>query len=234
MTNKIEKRPDGQIDVELETGERFSGDPLEVTTKMAEAHVSTKKWGAEWKQKAEAPPAATTPNATPQSPADANEAQLQSYLLTQTAKALGYGSADEYKADLAKVKGTVSEVSKSNALQQFFTQHPEFPGTPEANDAIGKIFDEKGWNEMTADNLHFAHLEAIHRHGKDPKQGYEPLSSEAVNSAWANQMSAANRQAAPPMLRGNNPELSGTNQDAWTMPLADLRKAAIQQELSRK
>lgn len=237
MPNKIEKLADGNFNVELETGEKFTGDALAVTEQLANSQQSTKKWAQGIKaendtlkaaQSVQPPPVATQP------PVDANEAQLQQYLLTQTAKALGYNSGDEYKADLAKVKGTVSEVSKSTALQQFFTQHPEFPGTPEANDAIGKIFDEKGWTEMTPDNLHFAHLEATHRNAKDPKQGYAPLSAEAVNSAWANQMSVASRQSAPPMLRGNNPELASQHQDAWTMPMADLRKAAIQQELGRK
>jgi len=218
MPNEVTKLPDGRISAKLETGEVFEGDPLEVTQKMAEAHVNTKRWGQEWKQKAEAPPP-----------------QLQEYLLNQTAKALGYESGDQYKAELTRVKGTVSAVAQSNALQTFFTQHPEFPGTPEANDMIGKIFDEKGWTDMTADNLHFAHLEAVDRHRRDPKQGYEPLSADAVNQAWANDMSRANRQPAPPMLRTNNPELSGqNNNDPYAIPLADLRKAAIAQELSKK
>lgn len=231
MPNEVTKLPDGRISAKLETGEVFEGDALEVTQKMAEAHVNTKRWGQEWKQKAETVQPAS---ATVQPPVDANEKQLQDYLVNQTAKGLGYNSGEEYKADLAKVKGTVSAVAKSDALTQFFTSHPEYPGTPEANDIIGKIFDEKGWNDMTAENLHLAHLEAVYRHQRDPKQGYEPLSAEAVNSAWANNMSQANRQTPPPMLRGNNPELTSGAPDPYNMPIADLRKAAIQQELSRK
>ena len=232
MPNEVTKLPDGRISAKLETGEIFEGDPLEVTQKMAEAHVNTKRWGQEWKQKAETvgtplPPAA-------QQPVDPNEKATQEWLLNQTAKALGYNSGEEYKAELARVKSSTEEVSKNSALQQFFTTHPEYPATPEANDLIGKIFDEKGWTEMTADNLHFAHLEALDRHRRDPKQGYEPLSAEAVNSAWANNMQQASRNSPPPMIRSNNPEIGSGNPDPYAMPLADLRKMAINQELNRK
>ena len=232
MPNKIEKLPDGNLNIELETGERFSGDPLEVTQKMAEAHVSTKRWGQEWKQKAEAvPPPQST---TQQAPVDPNEKATQDWLLNQTAKALGYNSGEEYKADLGRVKSSTEEVSKQTALQQFFTQHPEYPGTPEANDMIGKIFDEKGWKDMTADNLHFAHLEALDRHRRDPKQGYEPLSTEAVNSAWANNMQQASRPSAPPMLRSNNPEVGSGGTDPYSMPMDQLRAQAIKAQLEFK
>lgn len=233
MPNKVEKLPDGTLEVALETGEIFKGDPLEVTQKMAEAHVSTKRWGQEWKQKAETVQPPNTTNQTTNPPADPQEAQLQEYLLNQTAKALGYTSGDEYKADLAKVKGTLSSVAQQDALTKFFTSHPEYPGTEEANATIGKIFDEKGWTDMTAENLHLAHLEAIYRHQRDPKEGYEPLSAETVNAAWANNMqqSSHRQQAAPPMLRGNNPEAGSPNQDPYAMPLDQLRKQAIQQQL---
>jgi hypothetical protein len=232
LPNKIEKLPDGNLNVELETGEKFTGDPLAVTEQLAKSQQETKKWAQGIKAENETLKA--HPATPPPPPADANEKQLQEYLLNQTAKALGYNSGEEYKADLSKVKGTVQKVASSDALQSFFTSHPEFPGTPEANDMIGKIFDEKGWTEMTADNLHFAHLEAVDRHRRDPKQGYEPLSSEAINSAWANNMSAANRQNVPPMLRTGNPEGTQTGNDPYAMKMDDLRKAAIQQELSRR
>lgn len=230
MPNKIEKDAEGNLTVELETGEKFTGDPLAVTQKMAEAHVSTKRWGQEWKQKAETPPVVTPP------PTDAanQEKQLQEYLLTQTAKSLGYNSGDEFKADLTRVKTSTAEIQKSTALQTFFTSHPEFPGTQQANDAIGKIFDEYGWTDMTSNHLHLAHLEAMNRYQRDPQQGYQALSEKEVSEAWAGRMSQSNRQP-PPMLRGNSPDISqGGGKDAWNMPMNDLRAAAIKQQLEGK
>ena len=39
MPNEVTKLPDGRISAKLETGEVFEGDPLEVTTKLAEAKI---------------------------------------------------------------------------------------------------------------------------------------------------------------------------------------------------
>ena len=235
MTEKgynLAKLPDGNLEVKFDTGEVFSGDPLEVTAKLAESRLTARGERDQWRQKAET--VSTAPPPASQQPIDPNEKATQEWLLNQTAKALGYNSGEEYKAELTRVKSSTEEVSKQTALQQFFTQHPEYPATPEANDLIGKIFDEKGWTEMTADNLHFAHLEALDRHRRDPKQGYEPLSAEAVNSAWANNMQQSSRVNPPPMLRSANPEFTSGNPDPYAMPLADLRKMAINQELNRK
>lgn len=234
MPNEIKSLENGRISAKLETGEIFEGDAIEVTTKLAEAKTSTRRYADEWKSKYETLEAQRAAPPVVQATPDANEKQLQEYLLNQTAKALGYDNGEQYKAELTRVKGAVSQVSQSSALQQFFTVHPEYPATPEANDLIGKIFEEKGWTDMTADNLHFAHLEALDRHRRDPKQGYEPLTAEAQNAAWANQMQAANRQPPPPMLRGNNPEQLTSGVNPYSMPLNDLRKQAIEQELSRK
>ena len=231
MPNEVKQLENGRISAKLEDGTVFEGDPLEVTTKLAEAKMNTVRWGQEWKQKAEAvQPVQPTP-ATTQPPVDANEKQLQEYLLNQTAKALGYNSGEEYKADLAKVKGTTESLETNNAITQFFTNHPEYPGTQDANDVIGKIMEERGWS-LTAGNLEAAHLVALDLHKKDAKQGYEPLTAEQINAAWANNMAAASRQAPPPMLSGNNPELAGGAMDnPYAVPLDQLRKDAIRKQL---
>lgn len=233
MPNKIEKAPDGKISVELETGEKFSGDPLEVTQKMAEAHVSTKRWGQEWKTKAETPPVQTPPNAA-QPPADANEAQLQQYLLNQTAKGLGYENADQFKADLQMVKGTTAKVNHQLVATEFMALNQDFPNTPEAIDALSKKIDEMKW-DFSAQSMTAAHALLVREHSTDDKKGYAPLTAEQINSTWANQMSQANRTQAPPMLRGNSADLSQSGGvDPYKIPLNDLRAAAIQQELNRK
>jgi hypothetical protein len=53
---QISDLPDGQLQVQLVTGEIFKGDPLTVTKKIAEAKVHTTRWGQEWRQKAQAQP----------------------------------------------------------------------------------------------------------------------------------------------------------------------------------
>src|SRR5580765_2109816 len=138
MPNEIKKLEDGRISAKLETGEIFEGDPLEVTQKMAEAHVSTKRWGQEWKQKAEAVPAVQPVQpqpATAQPPVDANEKQLQQYLATNTVAGLGLGTPEEVKSEWEELKQFKEQVQTNNAITQFYQMHPEFPGTKEANDA---------------------------------------------------------------------------------------------------
>ena len=235
MPNDIQKMPDGKIIAKLETGEVFEGDPLEITQKMAQAHVETKRWGQTFKQEAETLKAARATqqqNTTPP-PADANEAQLQQYLLNQTAKALGYDSGDQYKADLKRVKGTTEKVNHQIVAAEFMNLNQDFPNTPEAIDALSKKIDEMKW-DFSAQSMTAAHALLVREHSTDDKKGYAPLTAEQINSSWANQMSAANRTQAPPMLRGNSADTSQQGPDVYKMPLNDLRAAAIQQELSRK
>jgi len=236
MPNKIEKLPDGNYNVELETGEKFSGDPLEVTTKLAEAQVNTKKWGQGFKAEVEtlkAQQAAPPNNPNPNPAADPNEAQLQNYLVTQVAKGFGYNSGDEFKADLQRVKGTTEKVNNQLVATEFMNLNQDFPNTPEAIDALSKKIDEMKW-DFTPQSMTAAHALLVREHSTDATKGYAPLTAEQINSTWANNMSAANRQAPPPMLRSNNPETMAGNPDVYKMPLNDLRNAAIQQELSRK
>lgn len=236
MPNKIEKLADGNYNVELETGEKFSGDPLEVTTKLAEAQVNTKRWGQGFKQELETLKATPVQPATAavQPPVDANEAQLQQYLLTQTAKALGYGSADEYKADLARVKGTTEKVNNQLVASEFMSLNQDFPNTPEAIDALSKKIDEMRW-DFNTQSMTAAHALLVREHGADQTKGYAPLTAEQINSTWANNMQQASRQAAPPMLRTSNPEMaSPQGSDPYAMDMEALRKAAIAQELARK
>lgn len=235
MPNEIKTLENGKISAKLETGEVFEGDPLEVTQKMAEAHVSTKKWGQGFKQQFEtlqAQHATPPPPTTVQPPVDANEAQLQQYLLTQTAKALGYNSADEYKADLQKVKGTTEKVNNNLIVTEFFNLAPDFPNTDAASAALAKKIDEQHW-EFSPTAMLAAHTLLIREHSVDPTKGYAPLTSEQINATWANNMAAYNRRNAPPMLRGNGVD-SNPPVNPYAVPLEQLRKDAIAQELNRK
>jgi hypothetical protein len=230
MPNEITKHPDGKITAKLETGEIFEGDPLEVTQKMAEAHVSTKRWGQEWKHKAETPPVQQPP--TQQQPVvDQNEAQLQNYLLTQTAKALGYENADQYKADLARVKGTTEKVNNQLVATEFLALNQDFPNTPEAIESLSKKIDEMHW-DFNTQSMTAAHALLVREHAADDKKGYAPLTAEQINSAWANNMQQASRTAPPPMIHGTSPDANRANvNEPWNMKMDELRAAAIKQQL---
>jgi hypothetical protein len=234
MPNKIEKLPDGNLSVELETGEKFTGDALAVTEKMAEAHVNTKRWGQEWKQKAETPhqqPNNVPGTASQQPMVDPQEKQLQDYLLNQTAKALGYDSADQYKADLMKVRGTTEKVNNQLVATEFLALNQDFPNTPESVEALSKKIDEMGWG-FDQQSMTAAHALLVREHGTDPAKGYAPLTAEQINSAWANNMQQASRPGAPPMIHGQSPDAQRQSQnEPWNMKMDELRAAAIKQQL---
>ena len=238
MPNEVKKLDDGRISAKLETGEIFEGDPLEVTQKMAEAHVNTKRWGQDWKQKYDTK-AAEPPPVAKAEPVDANEAQLQKYLLDQTAKALGYGSAEEYKADLAKVKGTAEKVNNQLVASEFMSLNQDFPNTPEAIDALSKKIEEMRW-DFNTQSMTAAHALLVREHSADQTKGYAPLSAEQINATWANNMQqSSHRQTAPPpILKTGNPESGSGGELSYeqllNLPSAELRKMAIAQELAKK
>lgn len=228
MPNKVEKLPDGKMHIELETGEVFDGDPLEVTNKMAEAHVNTKRWGQDFKAKYEASQQPVT--------TDPQEAQLQNYLLTQTAKALGYNSADEYKADIQRVKKTTDEVNNQLVASAFLAQAPDFPNTRESIDAISKKIDEMGWGFDTQSMI-AAHALLVREHASDNTKGYAPLTAEQQNEQWAANLRASNRPTPPPVIPGASPDAGQQGFNPWdtkSVKLEDLRAAAIRQQLEGK
>lgn len=216
MPNKIEKLPDGNFNVELETGERFTGDALSVTEKMAEAHVNTKRWGQEWKQKAEAvqQPVQAAPE---QHAVDPQQKATEDWVATTAAKGFGLGSAEDLKRQWQDVMAFTEQAKSNMAITQFYQMHPEYPGSQAAHDVIGKIMEERNW-PLSADNLEAAHLTAMQR------KLYEPV---PVGNSQGQQY----RPTPPPMLQGSNPEQYTGNADPYNMTLADLRKLAIQQQL---
>jgi len=91
MPNEIKKNEDGSVEVTLESGEVYKGDPFDVMNKMADAQLSTKRWGQNIKAENENlkaqrlnPP---EPVQQPPSNGNADELALQNYLLDQQAKA---------------------------------------------------------------------------------------------------------------------------------------------------
>jgi hypothetical protein len=232
----VENLPDGQVKLNLSTGETFTGDNMEtLLAKVSEAKVQTTVWArqkAAQAQQTQQPPSQPVENLGQEfTPSGSLADDLAARQRESVARSFGFSSADEMIQDyqsnkqLAKEAQAFSaEAKMDRALTTFSTQHPDFPGTDEANDALGRIFDERGW-EVTAENLELAHSLAVQR------RMYEPLGAEAIAVAYG--QAPARRASAPPMLRTNNPEITNAAPDPYNMPLADLRQQAIAQELTR-
>src|SRR5437016_1134053 len=158
MPNEVKQLENGKLEVKLETGEVFTGDPLEVTNKMAAAHVETKRWGQGFRDQLETlknqPP--VPPAAPPVPTPDPNEAVLQNYLLEQTAKALGFSSGAEYKQRMEVANRTIDNLTDQDKAASFMYACPEFPNDQEAIDKLGKKIDELGW-DFTPQSMIAAH-----------------------------------------------------------------------------
>lgn len=215
----------GKVHIKYETGEEFTGDPLEVTQKIAEAHIKTEKWARGVKAENDtlkATPSAAKPPDAP--PADPNEAQLQNYLIEQTAKGLGYANAEEYKRDLSRVKSVTSEVEDNLVATAFLAQCPDFPNTPEAIDALSKKIDQLGGQ--------FRPIDMVAAHSLCVRDGsYKPLTSEEQNQGWEQRMTQANNQqrgTPPPPPSGSTPTTGAAETDPWKMSMDDLRKQILE------
>jgi hypothetical protein len=231
----IVQNADGTWNVKLQTGEVFNGTAEEVIRRQAAAHVNTKRWAQQQRQIAEQAAQVQQPKAPAENLGQELTWSLADDLAARqresVAHSFGFSSADEMIQDYQTNKQVaqeaqqfIAEAKQDRAISSFWATHPDFPGTDQANDALGQIFDERGW-EVNAENLELAHSLAIQRHL------YEPLSQEAIAQSYG--AAPARRAAAPPMLRTNNPEITNAAPDPYNMPLADLRKQAIAQELTR-
>lgn len=227
MPNEIKSLPDGKISAKLETGEIFEGDPLEVTTKLAESKVHTNKNYLTIKSEYEALKATPPPTKAQPTPEAQSEAQLQEYLLTQTAKALGYNNADEYKADLAKVKHTTEEVNNNLVASAFMAQCPDFPNSAESIDSLSKKIDEMKW-DFTPQSMIAAHALCLR------EDKYKPLSVEQQNATWEQGLRASNRPTPPPMVRSQNPESVNQAKPVEQMTAAEIKALYFQQLQAQK
>ena len=222
------------MEVQLVTGERFVGDPITVTQKLAESKVHTTHWARQ--KVAEAEPqqnittdavrsAAATDHGT-----DAARHDIADYWAQEQATALarqfGFSDKNEMLAwgqNINQKMETVAQYEDDRLAMNFAARCPEFPGTPEASDAVVSIVQANGW-DYNVDSLQAAHLLAVQNHV------YTPLNAEAQAAAngYAAPMS---RPSAPPRLPGSNPEITHSVPSPYEMPIQDLRKAAIRQQL---
>jgi hypothetical protein len=225
---QLENLPDGNLEVRLITGEVFRGDPISVTRTIAESNVHTKRYAQGLKAQAQQPQQTAEPMQLNQQQPTAQpteQSTIADYWADQQAKALGFSNKTEMIQWGEKMTSFQEQYENERLVTQFVSRCPDFPGTDEANAAVIGIVQANGW-QYTPDNLQAAHALAIRNHV------YEPLSAEAIQAANGNAPQII-RPTAPPMLRTNNPEISNAPPDPHNMPMDQLRRAAIKQELER-
>ncbi len=229
----VSQNQDGTMTVEYATGERFVGDPLTVTQKIGEAHVNTKVWARQ--QRAQQSQQTTEPMQLNQHTAQPTEqtasGSLADDLATRQADAiarqLGFNDLTEAKQsilEMGRVKEQVQKFEEQELAARFHATCPDFPDTEETAETVMQIISSNGW-QPNLESLQAAHALAIRN------RLYQPLTAEQIQIANGMAPQQQSRQAPPPMLRGNNPEISNAALSPYDMSLGDLRKAAIKQEL---
>jgi hypothetical protein len=227
---------DGTWTVVLPTREVFKGTAPEVMQAQAAAQVNGRLW-AEHKvaqlkqQQAQQQPAAElNEQPTEQNYSGSLSQDLAARQADALAQQFGFSDKNEmmqWGESVSQKMATIQDYENEKLATRFCADNPDFPGTPEAVNAVTSIVENNGW-EWNAESLKAAHLLAARNHI------YEPLSAEMIQAA-SGTMPQNTRPAPPPMLSGNNPELSahGSN-DPYQIPLAELRRQAMQQELEGK
>jgi hypothetical protein len=227
-------QPDGTFDAKLVTGETFRGfkanENRDAIRKIAESKVNTRRHYENLVQQQPTNGQETQPQAQPQvQPANNPTAENQSltdWFLDETAKRFGYQNGAEMVADQnaryqreQQNNVLLEQFKNQNIVSEFFSSHPEYPNTDQANNAIETIINRNGW-EWTPDTMAAAHALAVQH------RVYQPLSQQEI--ALANGYAPeVHRPTPPPIPRGGNPENNQSTMNEWEMPLDQLRKRAL-------
>jgi hypothetical protein len=232
----VKQLPNGTYEVTLATGEVFRGDAETVMREQAKAQVHTKRYAQQLKQQIANPSAQAQPSNGNGS--EVAENSFGVWAANENARALGFADHNEMiqwgqnlQATQQEQAAKLEEYENMKDAADFMQRCQDFPNTDQAIEALGTIIENQGW-EWTPDAMEIAHTMAV-RNGI-----YKPLTQQQISEEWAQAMGMENQQARrgtpPPMLRGSAPDSHG-DPDAnnpWKMGLADLRKAAIAQELN--
>ena len=229
-------QPDGTFTAKLVTGETFTGfkadENRDAIRKLAESKVNTRRHYENLAQQQQpANGQQTEPQAQPQAqpgndPAVNSNQSLTDWFLDETAKRFGYQNGNEMVADQnaryqreQQNNEVLEQYKNQNTVSQFFMEHPEYPNTDQANNALETIINRNGW-EWTPDSMAAAHALAVQH------RVYQPLSQQeiAVANGYAPE---SHRPVPPPMVRGGSPENNRPTEDLYTMPLDQLRKQIL-------
>ena len=118
------------------------------------------------------------------------------------------------------------ERQNHETASEFLARNQDFPNS----DASIAILDQLIANnnlDWTEPNMSMAHSFAV-AHGL-----YKPLTQGEIEAA-AGVTVQSRRPVPPPMIPGGNPESNFRTEDVHNMPLEQLRRLAIQQELEGK
>ncbi|SRR6266446_559943 len=249
MPNKVEKLPDGNWILEGELGERFSGAAETVMPAVLKSQQDTKQAYQEQKRENQTLKeendrlkAAQSTVATPAGPQPtADQVSLRNFLTTEFAADLGL-TPEQLRAVPAMLTNhheALADWRRQVADSTFQHQHPDFPNTDAASEALvaraQKDFEVDidavalANPSRAAALLGAAHLSCIN------DKVYVPLTMDQQNQALISE-ARARENRPPPMIPGRSPDAASTDYDPWSkdVKLEDLRAAAIRQELEGK
>ena len=221
-------QPDGTFDAKLVTGETFRGfkanENRDAIRKIAESKVNTRRHYENLVQQQQP---ANGQQPKPQAQPAVNESpSLTDWFLDETAKRFGYQNSAEFIADQnaryhreQQNNQLLEHFKNQNIVSEFFSLHPEYPNTDQANNAIETIINRNGW-EWTPDTMAAAHALAVQN------RAYQPLSQQEI--ALANGYAPeAHRPVPPPIPRSGSPDNNAPPFDLWTEPLDQQRKRIL-------
>lgn len=238
----IEQLEEGKkFKVELEGGEIYEGDPLEATTKLAASKEESNRYikqlraeNDELKQRQVTPPT-PTPTSTPPS---LEEIRMGKYVanvipdedfLIKMASVLGLkpNEVKSLPSMMANHHEAIARSQRRDAVSLFHADHPEFPNTPAANEALVKYAEEKfkvnldnlstSDPEQAAAVMEGAHLALLNR------GTYRPLTTDEQNQTLVDKAASRERGTPPPMIRSSSPENRQESFDESTATSEQLR-----------
>jgi hypothetical protein len=188
-------------------GEVFKGkDFNEVVTKLAGSKADTNAYVKQLKSQPATPPPVVTPAAPP--PVDPAVQATRDWLLAETAAGLGM-TPEEYKARVGVVFKTTEQMATNIAVADFHQMCPGYTDTPENSAALSSYFPEDFNRFPNAQELKQAYALAV----LDGK----------ITPASAQPQTPAARPPIMPSAGGSGPT---GDQNAWTMPLDQLKTQA--------
>lgn len=252
MQNKVEKLADGSFLVEGELGEKFTGTPEVILQSTIDSQQNTKRaYQTEKQKKEELERELAELKANQPKPAVQNTAEdisVGKYVARvipdedfaeKMSRVFGV-TPEELKAVpglLSTHNKAFSRTQRRDAVLLFQSAHPEFPDTPEANDALVKYVEEK--YQVNLDHISLANPEQAAAlmeggHLALVQRGvYKPMNADEQNQTLVNKSSARERAAAPPMIRSNsNEQTQGI--DLYAEPLEQQRQRIIREQLAER
>jgi hypothetical protein len=229
--SRLRQNEDGSLEVNLPSGELYRGKNLEeLAEQFGKSHMHQKRWVheklalAQQQPTTPAPPTASTPEYSSIADMWAAE-QAEAF-----AKQLGFSNKEElmqWGEQYQQDREALEEFRVQNLAHRFQADHPDFPNTLAASDALTNIIEQQGWN-FTPDTLSAAHALAVQR------GLYQPLTPDQIAVANGTAPAPQSRPPIAPMIRSGNPEGAVSDQNPWTMDLTKLRQMTIRQQLGER